>query len=174
MSGFLKLAFGICMSIFLLYPTECAVTVTMKSGDFLCGNSTKLKCAIIPHGGGMTWKLDGTIIAQCAFGDCNALGALPTGDVFTHNEATGTFYLDIGITNADNGTMYQCDDGSNQDQTTVCIKVPPHIISTMTVTDTSLSITAGCFYPAISTTTRIPPAKSTTAGTTTTRISPAK
>ncbi|KAL4229490.1 cell adhesion molecule [Mactra antiquata] len=148
MSGFFNLIFGVCVFTHLFYTTECAVTVTMESGDFLCGHSTKLKCVISSYGGGMTWKLDGTIIAQCAFGSCNPLGALPSGDNFTHDESTGTFFLDIGITHADNGTMYQCDDGSNQDQTTVNIKVPPHTGSSITVSGTTLSVAAGCFYPA--------------------------
>ncbi|KAL4216338.1 hypothetical protein ACF0H5_024065 [Mactra antiquata] len=146
MSENFKLTVGICVSIFLLYGTECTVTVTHENGHFLCGNSTKLKCAIIPYEGGMTWKLDGTIIAQCAFNSCNPLGALPAGDNFTHDEANGIFYLDIGITHADNGTKYQCDDGSNQDQITVNIQVPPDNYS-VTVTDTNLICTAGCFYP---------------------------
>ncbi|KAL4216403.1 hypothetical protein ACF0H5_024129 [Mactra antiquata] len=126
--------------------TQCTVTVTNESGHFLCGTRTNLKCAINPYRGGMTWKLDGTIISQCAFGDCNPLGALPAGDVFTYDETTGTFYLDIGITHSNNGTMYQCDDGSDQDQITVDIKVPPRSI-TVTVMDNALSVTAGCFYP---------------------------
>ncbi|KAL4216401.1 hypothetical protein ACF0H5_024127 [Mactra antiquata] len=129
-----------------IYDCECTVTVTNESGHFLCGTRIILKCHISPYGDVMIWKLDDTIIAQCAFGSCNSYSALPTTDVFTYNEPTGNFYLDISITHANNGTMYQCDDGSNQEQITVNIKVPPHS-STVTVTDNTISLTTGCFYP---------------------------
>ncbi|KAL4221414.1 hypothetical protein ACF0H5_019672 [Mactra antiquata] len=149
MSRFFYSIIGVGVSVFLLHTSECTVTVT-NEGAFLCGKSAILKCVINPYGGGMTWKLDGTIIAQCAFGSCNPLGALPSGDNFTHNESTGKFFLEIGITHADNGTRYQCDDGTNQDQITVNIQVPPDekaSHSSVTVTNTNLSYTAGCFYP---------------------------
>ncbi|KAL4221645.1 CUB and zona pellucida-like domains 1 [Mactra antiquata] len=94
-------------------------SVSVEGGEFINGKTTKLICTISPYRGGMTWKMNGTIIAQCAFGSCNTLGALPTGDIFTHDESRGVFNLDIGITEADNGTTYECGDGSIQVQTIV-------------------------------------------------------
>ncbi|KAL4221647.1 Scavenger receptor Cys-rich [Mactra antiquata] len=105
----------LCFFIAFGSIVESTVTVTNESGGFIIGKTTSLKCTISSYGGGMIWRLDGTIIAQCAFSSCNALGALPTGDIFTYNESRGEFFLHIGITHADNGTKYECDDGSNQD-----------------------------------------------------------